>query len=88
MKLQHKQKEIFKHYGDIVQLKKFREEIAEMLTEIDLSLIDGVISDNFDNELADKLNMAEQWKQKRGAAKIEQIQHEKCDRELKRIKEL
>lgn len=80
MHLKDKQQAVFGHYGIDHQLSKLKEEMRELRDAVAVG--DAV---NIMNELADVLNMSEQFKSYFGAEHIESIQHEKMDRQLKRI---
>lgn len=81
MSLQQKQSLIFNHYGVRVQLEKLKEKMVELIEEID----SGTKLRDFERELADVINMTDQMKSWIGEDKINKIQHEKCDRQLKRM---
>ena len=85
MNLQQKQSLIFKHYGLPHQLKKLKGELQELTHELNISIATGKLTKNFASELADVRNLCDQIAMHISQCKINKIQHEKCDRQLKRM---
>ena len=76
---------IFKHYGLWHQIDKLKEELNELLDEVNLSIDNNKLTKNFSSELADVRNLCDQIAEHISLYKIKTIQHEKCDRQLKRM---
>ncbi len=76
---------IFRHYGLWHQVGKLREELSELLDEVNISIETGKLTKNFNSELADVRNLCDQITNHISLYKIKTIQHEKCDRQLKRM---
>ena len=81
--LKEKQQTVFNHYGLANQLIKLFEESDELRDEFDHNGI--FMGNDFLSELADLCNMCDQIKQHAGEERITAIQHEKMDRQLKRM---
>ena len=76
---------IFNHYGLWHQVRKLKEELSELLHEVNLSIATGKLTKNFSSELADVRNLCDQIAEHISLYKIKTIQHEKCERQLKRM---
>jgi len=74
---------IFKHYGPENQLKKLREELCELVEEIDKGTDPS--DSAFISELADVLVMAHQWKEAVGDRVVNATIYKKLSRQLKRM---
>lgn len=85
MSLQQKQSLIFNHYGLWFQVGKLKEELNELLDEVNQSIDNNKLTKNFASELADVRNLCDQIAMHISQYKINKIQHEKCDRQLKRM---
>lgn len=86
MNLNEKQSLIFNHYGLWFQVGKLKEELNELLDEIKLSEKKGKLTSNFASELSDVSNLCEQLAMHISQYQIKTIQHQKCDRQLERIR--
>ena len=76
---------IFNHYGLGHQVRKLKEELNELLHEVNLSIATGKLTKNFPSELADVRNLCDQIAEHISLYKIKTIQREKCERQLKRM---
>lgn len=86
MNLNEKQSLIFNHYGLRHQIKKLKGELQELTHELNISIAKGKITDNLPSELADVRNLCDQIAMHISQYQIKTIQHQKCDRQLERIR--
>jgi len=78
---------IFEHYGEQNQLDKLKEELNELIDEIDIMYMikkNTMGNEHFLNELADVLVMCEQFRLKYN--KVNSIMDFKINRQITRIK--